>query len=281
MSGTLYLVATPIGNLEDITLRAIRILREVDLIAAEDTRHTATLLRQHAIKTRTISLHEHNEREKAPGLVARLIDGASIALLADAGTPVVSDPGLVLVRQALDARVPVVPLPGPSSIIAALVASGAPPSSFTFAGFPPRKSNARKKWCQGLESEARTVVFFESPHRLLVTLRVCLECWGDRRVSLCRELTKIHEESVTRLISAHLGAALAPRGEYTCVVWPPSPSDPLVSPLPNGPALLEEFGQMTEQSRSRRSALKSMAGKYGVTARQLYTELEKVKNLGL
>jgi len=277
MSGTLYLVATPIGNLEDITLRAIRILREVDLIAAEDTRHTAKLLRHHAIRTRTTSLHEHNEREKSPGLVARLVEGESIALLSDAGTPVVSDPGLVLVRQALDAQVPVVPLPGPSSVIAALVASGAPPSSFTFAGFPPRKSNDRKKWCMNLAPEARTLVFFESPHRLLATLRVGLECWGDRRVSLCRELTKIHEELVTRPISEHLRATVSPRGEYTCVVWPSSPPSQTAKPLPAGPLLLDEFGQTTEKSTSRRTALKNMANKYGVTARELYSELEKSK----
>lgn len=278
MSGTLYLVATPIGNLEDITLRAIRILREVDLIAAEDTRHTATLLREHAIKTRTTSLHEHNEREKTPGLVARMVQGESIALLSDAGTPVVSDPGLVLVRQAHDADVPVVPLPGPSSVIAALVASGAPPSSFTFAGFPPRRSNDRKKWCQDLEPQARTVVFFESPHRLLATLRLCLEHWGDRRLSLCRELTKLHEELVTRPISEHLVAITAPRGEYTCVVWPASPAAVLVGDLPGGPELLEEFGQITEKSRSRRAAVKMMADKYNVTTRELYAELEKSKD---
>jgi 16S rRNA (cytidine1402-2'-O)-methyltransferase len=277
MSGTLYLVATPIGNLEDITLRAIRILREVDLIAAEDTRHTAKLLRHHAIKTRTTSLHDHNEREKSPRLVARLVEGESIALLSDAGTPVVSDPGLVLVRHALDAQVPVVPLPGPSSVIAALVASGAPPSSFTFAGFPPRKSNERKGWCMSLAQEARTLVFFESPHRLLATLRVGLECWGDRRVSLCRELTKIHEELVTRPISKHLRAAIPPRGEYTCVVWPSSSPTQTARPLPDGPLLLDEFGQMTETSKSRRTALKHMARKYGVTARELYAELEKSK----
>jgi 16S rRNA (cytidine1402-2'-O)-methyltransferase len=278
MPGTLYLVATPIGNLEDITLRAIRILREVDLIAAEDTRHTAKLLRHHAIKTRTTSLHEHNEREKSPRLVARVVEGESIALLSDAGTPVVSDPGLVLVRQALVAQVPVVPLPGPSSVIAALVASGAPPSSFTFAGFPPRKLNDRKKWCMNLAQEARTLVFFESPHRLLATLRVGLECWGDRRVSLCRELTKIHEELVTRPISEHLSSARSPRGEYTCVVWPSSPPNQTARPLPEGPLLLDEFGQTTEISRSRRTALKNMASKYGVTARELYAELEKSKS---
>lgn len=277
MSGTLYLVATPIGNLEDITLRAIRILREVDLIAAEDTRHTAKLLRHHEIGTKTTSLHEHNERDKSPVLVARLRGGESVALLSDAGTPVISDPGLVLVRQALDADIQVVPLPGPSSVIAALVASGAPPTSFTFAGFPPGRSKDKEAWCLDLASETRTLVFFESPHRLQATLQLCLACWGDRRMSLCRELTKIHEELVTRPISKHLETTSTRRGEYTCVVWPPVAADQADVPLPEGETLLDEFGQMTEKSSSRRTAVKEMAEKYGLTARELYLELEAAK----
>jgi 16S rRNA (cytidine1402-2'-O)-methyltransferase len=277
MSGTLYLVATPIGNLEDITLRAIRILREVDLIAAEDTRHTAKLLRHHEIGTKTTSLHEHNEREKSPALVARLREGESIALLSDAGTPIISDPGLVFVRQALDACVQVVPLPGPSSVITALVASGAPPSSFTFVGFPPGRSNDKKSWCLNLAAETHTLVFFESPHRLRATLQLCLESWGDRRVSLCREMTKMHEELVTRPISKHLEAASTPRGEYTCVVWPASSADQADLALPRGAALLAEFGQITENSTSRRTAVKEMAEKYGVTTRELYLKLEITK----
>jgi len=277
MSGTLYLVATPIGNLEDITLRAIRILGEVDLIAAEDTRHTAKLLRHHGISTKTISLHEHNERQKSPGLVARLLEGSSIALLSDAGTPVVSDPGLVLVRQALDAQVQVVPLPGPSAAIAALVGSGAPPHSFTFVGFPPRKSNDRKKWCLDLASETRTLIFFESPHRIRATLRIARECWGDRQVTICRELTKIHEELVTRPISEHVDAITLPRGEYTCVVWPPLQSIPVAVPLPPRSILQREFGQTTERIRSRRTAVKEMAQKYGLSTRDMYTELHKLR----
>ena len=277
MSGTLYLVATPIGNLEDITLRAIRILGEVDLIAAEDTRHTAKLLRHHGISTKTTSLHEHNERQKSPGLVARLLEGSSIALLSDAGTPVVSDPGLVFVRQALDAQVQVVPLPGPSAAIAALVASGAPPHSFTFVGFPPRRSNDRKKWCLDLASETRTLIFFESPHRIRATLRIARECWGDRQVSICRELTKIHEELVTRPISTHIDTISSPRGEYTCVVWPPAQSISVEPALPGHSILQNEFCQTTEQMGSRRTAMKAMAQKYGLSARNMYAELHKLK----
>ncbi|MDA1093922.1 MAG: 16S rRNA (cytidine(1402)-2'-O)-methyltransferase [Acidobacteria bacterium] len=280
MSGTLYLVATPIGNLEDITLRAIRILREVDLIAAEDTRHTAKLLRYHEIDTKTTSLHEHNEREKSPVLVAKLRNGESIALLSDAGTPVISDPGLVLVRQALDAGVQVVPLPGPSSVIAALVASGAPPSSFTFLGFPPSRSNDRKSWFSNLASEPRTLIFFESPHRMRTTLQLCLETWGDRQLSICREMTKLHEELVIRPISEHLKAMLTPRGEYTCVVWPSQGADRPDIPLPKRAVLLAEFGQITETSKSRKAAVKEMALRYGLTARELYLQLEAAKNSG-
>ncbi|HIN11907.1 MAG TPA: 16S rRNA (cytidine(1402)-2'-O)-methyltransferase, partial [Acidobacteria bacterium] len=162
MSGTLNLVATPIGNLEDITLRAVRILGEVQLIAAEDTRRTARLLRHYGITTRTTSLHEHNERQKTATLVARLLAGDSIALLSDAGTPIVSDPGLLLVRQSLDAGIPVVALPGPSAVTAALISSGAPANSFTFVGFPPRRLNARKRWCEALANEPTTLIFFES-----------------------------------------------------------------------------------------------------------------------
>ena len=149
MAATLYLVATPIGNLEDITFRAVRILGEVPLIAAEDTRRAATLLRHYSISTRTTSLHEHNERQKTPTLVARLVAGDSVALLSDAGTPVVSDPGLLLVRHALDAGVSVVALPGPSAVTAALISSGAPVHSFTFVGFPPRRPSDRKPVVRG------------------------------------------------------------------------------------------------------------------------------------
>mgnify|MGYP000509991536 FL=1 len=228
MSGTLNLVATPIGNLEDITLRAVRILGEVQLIAAEDTRRTARLLRHYGITTRTTSLHEHNERQKTATLVARLLAGDSIALLSDAGTPIVSDPGLLLVRQSLDAGIPVVALPGPSAVTAALISSGAPANSFTFVGFPPRRLNARKRWCEALANEPTTLIFFESPHRLITTLKLMMVCWGDRTVALCREMTKIHEELVVRPISDLIDVIGTPRGEYTGVVWP-SPTQRLPS----------------------------------------------------
>ena len=280
MAATLYLVATPIGNLEDITFRAVRILGEVPLIAAEDTRRAATLLRHYGISTRTTSLHEHNERQKTPALVARLVAGDSVALLSDAGTPVVSDPGLLLVRQALDAGVSVVALPGPSAVTAALISSGAPANSFTFVGFPPRRPSERKQWCEALATEPRTLIFFESPHRLVATLKLMKICWGDRMMALCREMTKMHEELVVRPISGLLSAIGSPRGEYTCVVWPAFQSQRTPSDLPPGADLLAELGRLTEISGSRRSAVKELGRRYGRTARQMYTEVERAKTLG-
>ena len=280
MSGTLYLVATPIGNLEDITLRAVRILGEVRLIAAEDTRRTARLLRHYGITTRTTSLHEHNERQKTSTLVARLLTGDSIALLSDAGTPIVSDPGLLLVRQSLDARIPVVALPGPSAVTAALICSGAPASSFTFVGFPPRRLNDRKRWFEALANESRTLIFFESPHRLITTLKLMMVYWGDRRVALCREMTKIHEEFVVRPISCLIDIVGSPRGEYTCVVWPSPKQRPPAAALPSGADLLSELGVLINLSASRREAVKELGRRYGLTTRQMYTEVERIKHLG-
>ena len=277
MSGTLYLVATPIGNLEDITLRTVRILGEVRLIAAEDTRRTARLLRHYGITTRTTSLHEHNERKKTPTLVARLLTGDSIALLSDAGTPIVSDPGLLLVRQSLDASIPVVALPGPSAVTAALISSGAPANSFTFVGFPPRRLNDRKRWCEALANEPRTLIFFESPHRLVTTLKLMMVCWGDRTVALCREMTKIHEELVVRPISGLIDVVGSPRGEYTCVVWPSPKQRPPAEELPSSADLLSELGVLTNISGSWREAVKELGRRYGVTTRQMYTEVEKAK----
>ena len=280
MSGTLYLVATPIGNLEDITLRAVRILGEVRLIAAEDTRRTAKLLRHYGVTTRTTSLHEHNERQKTSMLVARLLTGDSIALLSDAGTPIVSDPGLLLVRQALDAGIPVVALPGPCAVTAALISSGAPANSFTFVGFPPYRLNDRKRWCEELANETRTLIFFESPHRLVTTLKLMMVCWGgDRRVALCREMTKIHEDFIVQPIFRLLDVVGAPRGEYTCVVWPSSTQRSQAKKLISDD-VLEELGVLTNISDSRREAVRELGRKYGLTTRQMYTEIERIKSLG-
>jgi len=196
MAGTLFIVATPIGNLEDLSFRALRTLNEADLIAAEDTRRTAKLLAHYAIQKPMVSLHEHNERREAPRLIARLEAGESIALVSDAGTPGISDPGEHLVHMAREAGIRVSPIPGPSAIMAALSASGVPAAEFIFLGFPPRSGGARSAWFERLAGEFRTCVFFEAPHRILRTMDEVLESLGERPIFVHRELTKIHEISV-------------------------------------------------------------------------------------
>ncbi len=201
MPGTLYVVATPIGNLEDVTLRALRILREVSVIAAEDTRRTSRLLQHYSISTPTTSLHAHNEAGKTPSLIARLQGGESIAVVSDAGTPVVSDPGARLIAAAHDAGLRVEPVPGPSAALAVISGSGFGGEGFVFAGFPPARSGARAEWLSKLASETRPVVLYEAPHRIRQTLEAMLSILGDRTVALGRELTKLHEELVIRPIS--------------------------------------------------------------------------------
>ncbi len=218
MPGVLYIVATPIGNLEDITLRALRTLRGVDLIAAEDTRRTAKLLNRYQIATRLTSYHEHNERRKLPLLLEKLAGGARIALVSDAGTPGISDPGTRLVRAALEAGHQVQAIPGPSAVLAALVTSGLPLEEFTFVGYPPARPADRRRWLIRLAREPRTLVLFEAPHRVRKTLAEMLSVWGDRRISVARELTKIHEETFRGTISEALAHLAVPRGEFTLVV---------------------------------------------------------------
>ncbi|MDR5682820.1 MAG: 16S rRNA (cytidine(1402)-2'-O)-methyltransferase [Armatimonadota bacterium] len=218
--GTLYVVATPIGNLEDITLRALRILKEVDVIAAEDTRHTSKLLAHYDIRKLTVSYHEHNERRRAQELVAQMKAGRSVALVSDAGMPGLSDPGYEIVRRCAAEGIPVVPVPGPSAILAALVASGLPTDRFLFLGFLPRKPGARDRLLEGVAREPGTLVLFEAPQRLVATLRDLHRRLGDRRVAICRELTKRHEEVFRGTLSQALAHAETnpPRGEITIVL---------------------------------------------------------------
>ena len=221
MAGILYVVATPIGNLEDVTLRALRILREVSLIAAEDTRRTARLLQHYSISTRTTSLHEHNEREKTPRLVERLQSGESIALVSDAGTPLISDPGQTLVAAARDAGIRVESIPGASAVMAAVAALGLPATEFTFLGFPPNRPKDRKTWFADVAGHPRPVVFFEAPHRIRRTLEALSEVLEpDRTVGIARELTKAHEELVVRPISELSQSLKEVRGEFTVLVLP-------------------------------------------------------------
>jgi 16S rRNA (cytidine1402-2'-O)-methyltransferase len=281
MPGTLYVVATPIGNLEDVTLRALRILGEVSLIAAEDTRRTVRLLQHYSISTPTTSLHEHNERSKTPSLVRRLLDGESIAVVSDAGTPSVSDPGGQLVSAAHDAGVRVEPVPGASAAMAAVSASGLIGDQFLFVGFPPARAPARRKWLQDLAAEPRALVLYEAPHRIRQTLEDMLTSLGDRVVAIGRELTKAHEELVVRPISQHLKDSREGRGEYTLVVSAPSVVPEQVA-TPSVSSISEEFGHLTDNRRvTRRAAIKQLATKYGLSAREVYFLVERGRNSGL
>jgi len=224
MAGTLHVVSTPIGNVEDLSPRARRILAEAAVVACEDTRHTGRLLARCGLASRLISLHEHNEARRVPGLVARLTAGENVALVSDAGTPLLSDPGFLLVREAVARGIDVRPVPGPSAALAALVASGLPPYPFTFAGFAPRKAGKRRKFFEWLGELGHSCVVFESPRRLLATLESAAETLGERPVAVCRELTKLHEEvlrGTAAELTAVLGARPALKGEIVLVIGPP------------------------------------------------------------
>jgi 16S rRNA (cytidine1402-2'-O)-methyltransferase len=276
-AGTLFLVATPIGNLEDISLRALRILREADLVAAEDTRHSLKLLRHYDIRRPTTSLHEHNEFEKVPGLVEQLRHGARIALVTDAGTPSVSDPGYRLVRAAVDAGIRVEAIPGASAVLAALVASGLPTDTFVFAGFPPPRAAARGVWLEAFRTERRTVVFFEAPHRIRATLADAHRVLGDRDVVLGRELTKLHEELVRGPISAVLAKVGEPRGEFTVVLAGVSEAEQNQVEQVNDNQLLTEFGLLTENGRSRREALGELARRHRLRSRAVFAAIDRAR----
>lgn len=219
-TGILYIVATPIGNLEDITLRAIRTLKEADLIAAEDTRHTQKLLNKYDIHTPLTSYHDHNKEEKAPVLVAKMLDGKNVALVSDAGTPGISDPGYFLINLAVDQKIPVVPIPGATAAIAALSISGLPTDSFVFEGFLPSKQTARHKRLEELKQEKRTLVFYEAPHRIINTIEDLTTVLGDRKAVVTRELTKIHEEAIRGSLTEVLGVLNRGsfKGEFTIIV---------------------------------------------------------------
>jgi 16S rRNA (cytidine1402-2'-O)-methyltransferase len=278
MPGTLFVVATPIGNLEDITVRALRILREVAVIAAEDTRRTAHLLARHAIATPMTSLHEHNEASKCVALVERLLRGDSIALVSDAGTPTVSDPGGLLIRAAIDAGIRVEPIPGPSAVLAALAASGLPTDAFAFVGFPPIRGKDRKQWFQRVKAIRGTVVFFEAPHRIQSTLGDIVREIGDCQVAVCRELTKVHEELVRGPILSVAKSLTSGRGEFTVVLYIGLMTDEMLSSAPTAESIAYEFGVMTNKMViTRRKAINSLAKKHGLAPNIVYEMLEAVK----
>jgi 16S rRNA (cytidine1402-2'-O)-methyltransferase len=276
-SGTLYLVATPIGNLEDMTFRAIRTLKEVQLIAAEDTRQTRKLLTHFEVATRLVSYHEHNKQASGPELVRLLLEGQSIALVSDAGLPAISDPGFDLVRMAVEKSVPVVPIPGANAALSALIASGLPTDRFTFVGFLPREKKDLTKELERLAALPETLIFYESPHRVVKTLERMAEVWGaERRICLARELTKKFEEFARGTIEEclmHL-AQHAPLGEYCLIA---EGGQAMGSPA-NGAwwealTLAEHVDRYVQQGQDKKEATKQAAADRGVPKRDVYNAL--------
>ncbi|MFZ0803743.1 MAG: 16S rRNA (cytidine(1402)-2'-O)-methyltransferase [Terriglobales bacterium] len=286
LSPGLYLVATPIGNLEDITLRALRVLKEADVIACEDTRQTRKLLNHYSITTRTTSYHEHNEMTRAPELVLELEQGARIALVTDAGMPGISDPGFRLIGLAIRHHVPVVPIPGASAFLAALVASGLPTDAFRFSGFLPAKQGQRRALLESVRESPRTQVFYEAPHRVKEALEDMVEVLGAcRHVVVAREVTKLHEE----FLRGHAGDVLETlksrgevKGEITLIIGKAEEGEARVGTgLLARPAIRQRLQQiMAEEKLDEKAALKKIAKEMGVSKSEAYRELQRSKEHG-
>ncbi len=276
--GTLYLVGTPIGNLEDITLRALHVLKQVDLIACEDTRHTATLLNHYGIDRPTISYHEHNELTRAAELIVHLERGDNIAVVSDAGMPGVSDPGYRLVALAVRHHIRVVPIPGASAFLSALVASGLATDSFHFVGFLPAKAGARRTALEAIRDSSRTQVFYEAPHRIVETLRDIVEVLGgDRHVVVAREVTKIHEE----FLRGRAGEVLAEleqrgeiRGEITLLI---GKAEETFHPPASAKTISQRVNELRNDKLDEKAALKQAAKEFGVSKSEAYRELQRAK----
>jgi 16S rRNA (cytidine1402-2'-O)-methyltransferase len=282
MAGTLFVVATPIGNLEDISARALRVLREVAVIAAEDTRHTGHLLHRFGLVTPTTSLHEHNERGKTEAILARLRGGENVALVSDAGTPTVSDPGQHLIRKAHEAGIRVEPVPGPSALVAALSASGLRSDAFVFLGFPPSGGAERGAWFDRVRAAANvvpTLVFYEAPHRIVETLDEVRRVLGDVEVLVARELTKTFEQVRFGAI-ADLLPGVSAKGEFTVVVNIGQTTDMAPAGDQLTPARArDEFGHLTENGGlTRRQAIATLSRKYRLSARAIFDLLELAKS---
>jgi 16S rRNA (cytidine1402-2'-O)-methyltransferase len=273
--GCLYLVGTPIGNLEDITLRALRILKEVDQIACEDTRHTQKLLHHYEIRKPLISYHEHNEMTRAPELLISLEQGAKIALVSDAGMPLVSDPGHRLVTLCLRHHVPVIPIPGPSALLASLAASGLPNEEFLFVGFLPNRSGERRRALERLRIEDRTIILYEAPHRITECVADAREVLGNRTACIAREVTKLHEEFRRGKLS-ELFASLEERpakGEITLLIGPEDPADAR-TPANSMQSLADRVEELIHQAKlDRKEALKLAAKERGLTRREAYDKM--------
>jgi len=266
MPASLYLVATPIGNLEDITLRALRVLKEADVIACEDTRQTGKLLAHFGIDKPTVSYHEHNEAARTQELLARLEAGAEVALVSDAGTPLISDPGYRLLTAAIAAGIPVVPVPGASAVLSALAAAGLPTDAFRFGGFLPVKSTQRRKALESLRAETCTLIFYEAPHRILDTLSDIVALLGDRPVVVARELTKFYEEflrGTAEQVRLQLAARPSVKGEITLLIGKGAPAVATTS-------VEEAVHELEEAGIPRMDAIKQVARDRGLSKRDVY-----------
>ena len=281
MSGTLFVVATPIGNLEDITLRALRVLREADVIAAEDTRRTAKLLAHYSIATSSLSFHAHNTRSRIPQLLARLERGEAVALVSDAGTPGISDPGIELIQACWDKGIMVDPIPGASAPLAAAVASGFPLEPLTIFGFVPTRAKDRKTWWTRLQNVDGAFTFFEAPHRIEQTLLEIPLYLGGRPILIAREMTKRHQQLLRFRDAAVIGQTPESKGEFTVVVGPQTRR--VSAPDEVSDALIyKEFCLMTEeQGAARRPAISALGHKYGRSAKNVYAIVERFKKSDL
>lgn len=275
--GKLYICGTPIGNLKDITLRALEILAEVDLIAAEDTRRTQKLLNYYEIKTSLSSYHEHNAEQKKEELFSKVSRGMDLALVSDAGMPTISDPGYKLVRFFREKKIEVLPIPGPTAMTSALVVSGLPTDKFTFEGFLPRKKGERKRYLQSLEDEERTMIFYESPKRLVKSLGDILDVLGDRDAAVCRELTKKFEEKRSASVSELLDyfKANSPQGEFVIVLKGGSKGE--VDSNWRNLSILEHVKLKMEEGAAKKEAIKLVATKRGLPKSEVYQIATKIR----
>jgi 16S rRNA (cytidine1402-2'-O)-methyltransferase len=270
--GTLYLVATPIGHLADITHRALQVLNDVDLIACEDTRHTHKLLNHYGITTKTISYHEHNEQQRATELIDRLKQGTNIAVVSDAGTPSISDPGFRLVRAAIENDIPIVPIPGPSALITALIAAGLPTDEFFFAGFLPARANARRTRLSEVQSVPGTLIFYEAPHRLAETLKDAYEILGEREAVVARELTKLHEE-IRRGRLSELTADYADRTDIRGEIVVLIDRNVIGAAATQTVSVATLVNQYEQDGLDHRAALKKAARELGLSRAEAYRKL--------
>lgn len=275
MSGTLYLCATPIGNLSDISVRLQQTLEMADIIAAEDTRHTVKLLNHLGLKKQQISYFEHNRREKGEQIVKLLKEGKNIALVSDAGTPAISDPGEELVALCAMEGINVVPIPGPVAAICALIVSGLPTGRFAFEGFLSVNKKSRMERLEEIKNEKRTLIFYEAPHKIRQTLKDLYEAFGDREITLCRELTKIHEQTIRTTLSGAqeiYSDEKPPKGEFVLVVAPAHEEDN--GSIFENMSIKEHFEYYIRLGNDEKSAMKSVAADRGVTKRDIYKELK-------